>query len=227
MDGPMVLFQRQYVPLVEKLELEKKIVLLQDQLQDAHKQQEEQLHTWFVDQRELERSLEKCKIQLNDAEIETSDLKTEVMKLRYSVQKAADAPKQEPVVSQVALGDTPYIQCGPGKVMKRHHESDGDMMYYCDWDKNHVPKEEVKKKKEDDIEVPDVKAFCEKIMDDNGKTKEQKKQHKSFMAVCKKTLKPEKPVGVDMNYGPLEGKKYMRESFQDKSWIQDFKADFP
>ena len=210
----MVVFQGQYVPLVEKLELEKKIVLLQDLLQDAHKQQEEQRHASFVDQRKLERSLEKCKIQLNDAEVETSDLKTEVMKLRYSVQKAADTPKQEPVVSQVALGDTPYIQCGPGKVMKRHHESDGDMMYYCDWDKNHVPKEEVKKKKEDVSEVPDVKAFCEKIMDDNGKTKEQKKKHKSFMAVCKKTLKPEKPVGVDMNYGPLEGKQNMVKVFR-------------
>ena len=193
--------------LSEKLEAEKKILFLQDLLQDATRKQEEQHHASLVDHERLKISLEKCRLKLNEVELENADLKSEAMKLKYGLEHTAEIMEHQPDVSKVAFGDTPYIQCGPGKVMKRHHEVDGDMMYFCDWDNNHViPDKEEKQNKDVDRDVLAVKAFCENIMDGKKKGKEDKKLLKGFLPVCLKAFKPENPVDSDLNYDPVEGK---------------------
>ena len=180
------------------------------------KKQDEQInilqHQHLVQQNRLEKSLEKCKINLNDAEQENSDLKSEVIRLKYSVQHVEEKVKQEPEVSKVANGDTPYIQCGPGKVMKRHHEVDGDTMYFCDWDKNQViPNEEEKPTKPIDEDVLAIESFCNKIMTANELDEERlfsrryKKLKKNFFPVCRKALKQERPEDPNVNQQPVEG----------------------
>ena len=167
-------------------------------------------HKNYVAVSRLEKSLKKCKINLNEAELENSDLKSEVIRLKYSIQHVQEtAAKKEPEESKVANGDTPYIQCGPGKVMKRHHEVDGDTMYYCDWDKNQgVPEEEKTKAPPGDSDWLAVEGFCEKILGEDGRetSRKYRKLKKSFKPLCCKALKQEDPDQPVANQQPVEGR---------------------
>lgn len=168
-------------------------------------------HQHLVEQNKLQKSLEKCKISLNDAGQENSDLKSEVIRLRYSIQHVQESMKLEPEVSKVAIGDTPYIQCGPGKVMKRHHEVDGDTMYFCDWDKNQgLPDEDKKTAEPNDTDLTAVEGFCEKILRDEDReiSRKYKKLKKLFRPVCRKALKQEQPDEPEISQQPIEGNKF-------------------
>ena len=193
----------------QKSEADKLIADLRDDILRQNNMRSDLNHQHYVEVSRLEKSLEKCKINLNDAELENSDLKSEVIRLKYSIQHVQETTvKRGPEESKVANGDTPYIQCGPGKVMKRHHEVDGDTMFFCDWDKSQgAPEEEKKEAPPSDSDLLAVEGFCEKILGDEGReiSRKYKKLKKSFKSVCHKALKQEDSDQPQANQQPVEG----------------------